>query len=69
MVQVTLTGAQEDVIDIGLYLLFERTVALHTKFQVRTIVAHHIDDASRQFVTVFLINPSLHRLQHLGTLE
>ena len=69
MVEESLAGAQEDVVDAGLYLLYKRAVASHADLLIRTVVAHHINQSGRQFVAVFLINPTLHGLYHLCFLK
>ncbi len=69
MVQETVTRSQQHVVNAGLDFLRKGAVATNAEFQVRTVVTHHIDLSSSQFVSVFLIHPALYRLHNLWMLE
>ena len=69
MVQESLAGAEEHVIYARLDLLCEGTVASDTQFEVRAVVAYHIDLGSRQFVAVLFIDPTLDGLHDFRIIE
>ena len=68
-VQVAFACAKQHVIHSRFDDLSERTVHFHAQFQVRSVVAHHIDQGFGQFVSVFLIHPSRDGLHDFGVLE
>ena len=66
MVQIALACAKEHVIYIWPDGLSKTAIALDTQFHIGTVIAHHIHQGVGQFIPVFFIHPSLHRLHYLG---
>ena len=69
MVQKAFTGGEEHIIDVGFDLLGETAVATDTQFQIRTVVAYHIDLGGGEFVAVLFVHPAFYRLHDLGVEE
>ena len=69
VVQESLTGSQNDIIDTRLDFLGERTVTKHIQFQVGAVVSYHIDLCSRQLITILFIDPPLDGLDDLWVVE
>ena len=69
MIEESLAGTEEYIVDAGFDLLGEGAVAADTQFQVRAVVANHIYLCRRQFVAILFVHPALHGLHDLGVEE
>src|SRR5574344_399187 len=66
VIEIALACTEDGILHPWFYLLFKRTVTLHTYFYVCPVVTYHIYQGLRQFISILLIHPSLHRLYYLG---
>ena len=69
VVEIALTSAEQDVVNLWLHLLFEGSVSPDTELEIRTVVANHIDKTFRKFVAVFFVNPTLDCKYHLRMIK
>ena len=69
MVEEALACGKHHVVNIRVYHLCERAVALHVQLQVGAVAAYHIHQGIGQFVAVHLVYPALHGLYYLRFLK
>ena len=69
MVEESLAGSEQNIVDARCQYIVERTVTLYAYFLIGAVRSDNVDEGGWQFVAVLLIYPSLHALYYFRVLK